>query len=149
MSAGEWSSGREFETARRTVTEADIVSYAGLSNDFNPLHVDEVFAAATAFGRRIAHGQLIASIVTGLRSELDDWPVLSYLGASRRFSAAVGAGDTIHARYRIKSLRATRSKPDRSVATLELTVLNQDGEEVMAGEDVMLLGPPAAGGESD
>lgn len=131
--------GREFRTARRTLTETDIVNYAGLSNDFNPLHVDELFARETQFGRRIAHGQLVASLVTGLRSELDDWPVLSYVGTSRRFTGAVGAGDTLHACYRIDSTRPSRSDPARTIVTLHLSVLNQDGDEVMAGEDVMLL----------
>jgi acyl dehydratase len=131
--------GREFVTARRTLTDADIVTFSGLSNDWNPLHVDEIYARRTQFGRRIAHGQAVASIVTGLRSELDDWPVVSYLGTSRRFTSAVGAGDTVHARYRIKSVRESRSNAARSVVTLDVTVLDQEGAEVMTGEDVMLL----------
>jgi 3-hydroxybutyryl-CoA dehydratase len=130
---------REFATARRTLTETDIVNFAGLSNDWNPLHVDELYARETQFGRRIAHGQAVASIVTGLRSELDDWPVVSYLGTSRRFSSAVGAGDTIHARYRIASVRESRSQPGHLVVTLDIAVLDQDRNEVMAGQDVMLL----------
>jgi acyl dehydratase len=131
--------GRTFLTARRTLTETDIVNFAGLSNDWNPLHVDELYARETEFGRRIAHGQAVASIVTGLRSELDDWPVVSYLGTSRRFTSAVGAGDTIHARYEVASVRASRSNPDRSVVTLDIAVLDQDGTEVMSGQEVMLL----------
>ena len=135
--------GREFETSRRTVTEADIVTFAGLSNDWNPMHVDEEFARETQFGRRIAHGQAVASIVTGLRSELDDWPVVSYLGTSRRFSSPVGAGDSIHARYAIKEVRASESRPGHSVVTLSIAVVDQRGDEVMSGEDVMLLGTDA------
>ena len=131
--------GREFATARRTITETDIVSYAGLSNDFNPLHVDEVFAREAGFGRRIAHGQLIASIVTGLRSELDDWPVISYLGASRRFTGAVGAGDTIHCRYRIAGVRTSKSDARNQVVTLDLSVVDEDGQEVMSGADTLLV----------
>ncbi len=131
--------GREFTTARRTLTEADIVTFPGLSNDWNPLHVDELYARETEFGRRIAHGQTVASIATGLRSELDDWPVMSYLGTSRRFTSDVGAGDTIHARYRIAEVRASKSDPSRNVVTLAVTVLSQDGAEVMSGNDVMLV----------
>lgn len=133
------SVGHRFETARRTITEADIVNFAGLSNDFNPLHVDEPFAAATAFGRRIAHGQMIAAIVTGLRSELDRWPVLAYVGAARDFRGPIGAGDTIHAVYTISASRPTSADPDRGVVTLDLKVLDQDGNEAMTGEDVMLV----------
>jgi acyl dehydratase len=135
----EMSVGHEFETARRTITEADIVNFAGLSNDFNPLHVDEPFAAATDYGRRIAHGQMIAAIVTGLRSELDRWPVLAYLGASRDFRGPIGAGDTIHARYTITGSRPTSSDPTRGVVTLAVSVLDQEGDEAMTGEDVMLV----------
>ncbi len=130
--------GQELVTARRTIAEADIVNYAGLSNDFNPLHVDEEFAREH-FGRRIAHGQMIASIVTGLRSQLDDWPVISYLNTARRFVAPVGAGDTIHCRYTVAGVRSSRSRPTAVVVTLTVTVQNQDGEEVMTGADVMLL----------
>jgi acyl dehydratase len=131
--------GREFVTARRTIAETDIVNYAGLSNDFNPLHVDEVFAREHGFGRRIAHGQLIASIVTGLRSELDDWPVISYLGASRRFTGAVGAGDTISCRYRIASVRTSGSDGRNQIVTLDLSVVDEGGQEVMSGGDTLLV----------
>ena len=131
---------REFDTARRTITDVDIINFAGLSGDFNPLHVDDVFAAESSpFGKRIAHGQLIASIVTGLASPLDDWPVLSYLGASRRFRAPVFAGDTIFARYTVAESRASGSHAGARVVTLGLEVIKQDGEVVMTGEDVMLV----------
>lgn len=141
MEARQIAQGVEFTTARRTVTEADIVNYAGLSGDFNPLHVDAVFARESSpFGERIAHGQLIASIVTGLASELDLWPVISYLGASRSFVAPVAIGDTISARYRVTALRRSRSREGSGVVTLALDVTNQRGETVMTGEDVMLVG---------
>jgi acyl dehydratase len=65
--------------------------------------------------------------------------VLSYLGTSRNFTSAVGAGDTIHARYRIASVRASKSNPARSVVTLDIAVLDQEGAEVMSGQEVMLL----------
>ncbi|MDR7462588.1 MAG: MaoC/PaaZ C-terminal domain-containing protein, partial [Armatimonadota bacterium] len=59
--------GAEFETPGRTVTEADVVNFAGVSGDFNPLHVDATYAAATPFGQRVAHGLLVLSMVSGLR----------------------------------------------------------------------------------
>jgi acyl dehydratase len=134
------SVGTAFDTARRTITDTDIINFAGLSGDFNPLHVDDLFAAeASPFGKRIAHGQLIASIVTGLASPLDDWPVLSYIGAKRRFSAPVFAGDTIHGRYSVSESRPSSSQPGTSVVTLALEVVNQSGEVVMSGDDVMLV----------
>jgi acyl dehydratase len=141
--------GTTFDTARRTITDTDIINFAGLSGDFNPLHIDDVFAAEVSpFGKRIAHGQLIASIVTGLASPLDDWPVLSYIGATRRFSAPVFAGDTIHGRYAVSESRASRSQPGTSVVTLALEVVNQSGEVVMSGDDVMLVADEALGTEA-
>lgn len=131
--------GYSFRTARRTLTEADIVNFAGLSNDFNPLHIDQQFAVAGPFGRRVAHGQLTASIVTGLRSELDDWPLLGYMGTSRRFKNPVGAGDTFHGVYTVKESRPTSANPNKLVVTLEIVVLDQDHNEVMSGEDVVLV----------
>jgi len=131
--------GYTFTTAKRTLTEADIVNYAGLSNDWDPLHIDETFAATGPFGRRVAHGQLTASIVTGLRSELDEWPLLSFLGSSRRFSSPVGPGDTFHCVYTVKEIRPTSKNPDRLVVTLGLVVLDQNENEVMSGEDVVLV----------
>ena len=139
--------GYSFPTARRTLTEADIVNFAGLSNDWDPLHIDQPFAEAGPFGRRIAHGQLTASIVTGLRSELDDWPLVSYLGTSRRFSSPVGAGDTIHGVYTVSEVRPTSNDPEKLVVTLGVAVIDQHGNEVMAGEDVVLVDAKEATGD--
>ncbi len=131
--------GYTFKTASRTLTEADIVNFAGLSNDWDPLHIDQTFAETGPFGRRIAHGQLTASIVTGLGSELDTWPLLGYMGTARRFSSPVGAGDTIHGVYTVKDARPTSANPDKLVITLGVEVIDQLGNEVMTGEDVVLV----------
>jgi 3-hydroxybutyryl-CoA dehydratase len=135
--------GDSFDTELRTITDTDIINFAGLSGDFNALHVNDLFAARSSpFGKRIAHGQLIASIVTGLGSQLDEWPILSYIGASRRFTAAVMAGDTIFGRYTISECRASRSKPGKSIVKLALDVINQDDTIVISGEDTMLVIDP-------
>jgi len=129
-------------TARRTITDTDIISFAGLSGDFNALHVDDLFAKEVSpSGTRIAHGQLIGSVVTGLRSRLDDWPILSYLGAKRSFLSPVLAGDTIHGRYEVTECRPSKSRADRAIVILSVEVLNQNGDRVMSGTDTMLLGP--------
>src|SRR6266540_4294327 len=66
----EWEVGAEFTTAARTVTETDIVVYAGLSGDYNPLHVNEEYSKTTEFGGRIAHGPLVYGIAAGLLFQL-------------------------------------------------------------------------------
>lgn len=138
-------SGLEGVTRRRTITEADITSFCGISGDFNPLHTDDLFVLQeTPFRARIAHGLLGLSISSGLRSDLDDWKVLAYLEVQRRFVAPIYAGDTIHARWTVESLRRSRSRPDAGVVTLSVEVRNQEGETLQKGKDVVLVGARSA-----
>jgi acyl dehydratase len=141
--------GHEFVTARRTITEADIVAFCGVSGDFNALHTDELFVREeTPFRTRIAHGLLVLSISSGLRSEGDDWLVIAYLEEQRRFVAPTYAGDTIHARCRVESSRRSRSRPDTGIVTLSVEVVNQDGEVVQTGTDVLMVAARTPAGES-
>lgn len=133
--------GRSWESARRTVTEADIVNFCGLSGDFNALHTDDRFIREeTPFRERIAHGLLVLSIASGLRSEADAWHTIAYLEEQRRFVAPTYAGDTISAFWRVESTRRSRSQPDRGIVTLSVEVRNQDGDVVQTGTDVLLVG---------
>jgi acyl dehydratase len=133
--------GFRFETQRRTITEADLVAFAGVSGDFNPLHTDAVFAADTIYGERIAHGALVLSLATGLRQRvgLFDGTLMGLLEIrSWRFIAPVLIGDTIHVVTEVTELRPT-SKPDRGVMAQRVEVINQDGATVQEGELVALL----------
>ena len=133
--------GVRFETPGRTVTEADLVAFAGVSGDFNPLHTDAVFAAGTMYGERIAHGALVLSLATGLRQRagLFDGTLMGLLEIrSWRFIAPVRIGDTIRVVCEIIELRET-SKPDRGVMVQRVDVLNQHDAVVDTGELVMLL----------
>lgn len=141
--------GQEGTSARRTVTEADVMAFCGVSGDFNPLHTDELFIREeTPFRGRIAHGLLVLAISSGLRSEADDWLVIAYLEAQRRFLAPTYPGDTIEARWRVESVRRSRSRPETGVVTLSVEVVNQDGEVVQAGTDVLLVGARTEGEEA-
>ena len=133
--------GFRFETAARTVTEADLVLFAGLSGDFNPLHSDAVFAEASIYGERIAQGVLTLALTTGLRQRtgLFDGTLMGLLEVrSWRFLKPVVIGDTIRAVNEVIELRET-SRPDRGVMTQRVDVLNQRGETVQQGELVALL----------
>jgi acyl dehydratase len=133
--------GFRFETPRRTVTEADLVAFAGVSGDFNPLHTDARSAAQSIYGERIAHGALVLSIATGLRQRtgLFDGTLMGLLEIrSWRFRAPVRIGDTIRVVNEITELRET-SKDDRGVMVQRIDVLNQDDVVVAGGEFVMLL----------
>lgn len=137
----EWEVGAEFESPARTVTEADITLFAGLSGDYNPLHVNEEYCRQTVFGGRIAHGPLVYAIAAGLLFQLHlyDDTLIAFLGFEHlRFTKPVKPGDTIHAWIKVLEKRET-SRPDRGVMKRELRVVNQRGEVVQEGIQTFLL----------
>ncbi|MBE2278112.1 MAG: MaoC family dehydratase N-terminal domain-containing protein [Rhodobacteraceae bacterium] len=131
--------GAEYPSSRVTVTESHIVTFAGLTGDFNPLHMDEIAAQENGFGRRIAHGMLGHSLSTGLRSGIDDWAIMAFLQTSRSFAAPILIGDTVRYRATILEKRPSGSKPDRGVVRVGIELLKQDGSVVQKGEDVFLV----------
>lgn len=133
----------------RTITEADIVMFAGLSGDYNALHTDEVFAAEGRFGQRIAHGLLGTVIASGLftRTELCVSlapSLIALLGVDAKFKAPVFIGDTLRVRATVTDLQV-RSSGKHGTVTLERSVTNQRDEEVQQIVTVMLVArrPPA------
>ena len=137
----EWEVGAEFESPARTVTEADIVAFAGLSGDYNPLHVNEEYCKTTIFGGRIAHGPLVYAIAAGLLFQLHlyDDTLIAFLGFENlKFTKPVKPGDTIRARIKVLEKRAS-SNADRGVMKRQLQVLNQRGEVVQEGIQAFLL----------
>jgi acyl dehydratase len=133
------SVGDTFTTAARTVTETDIVSFAGLSGDFNPLHMDHEWAQRGPFGRPIAHGLLSLAISSGLNSRVDDLALLAFLEETRKFKSPVFTGDTIRCIYTVTEVIPSSSKPDRGVVKMDVRLDNQRGESVQIGEDVLLV----------
>ena len=100
----EWKIGAEFQTASRTITEADVVNFAGISGAYNPLHIDEEFCKQTQFGTRIAHGPLVYSIAAGLLYQLHlyDHTHIAFLGFdSLKFTLPVKIGDTVRVRVEV------------------------------------------------
>jgi acyl dehydratase len=136
----EFTPGRAWTTPGRTITEADVIGFAGLTGDYNPLHVDEVFAANTSFGGRIAHGPMGIGIAFGLAARLDliDGTVVALLGVQWDFHAPVRAGDTIHAAVTVQDARPTR-RPDQGIVTLAFTILKQSGATVQEGTAKLLM----------
>lgn len=137
----EWEVGREFKSAARTVTEADLVIYSGLSGDYNPLHTDEEFCKSTDFGTRIAHGPLVYAIAAGLifQMHLYDDTLIAFLGFENlKFTKPTKPGDTIHARLKVLERRDT-SKPDRGLMKRSLQVVNQRGDVVLDAVQTFLL----------
>jgi acyl dehydratase len=132
--------GREYVTRSRTITEADVVAFAGLSGDFNPLHTDEEFAKKTMFGTRIAHGLLGLSIASGLINQMGiaEGTVMAFLGMTWSFKGALKFGDTITVRQRVADRRET-SKQDRGILRMAISVFNQHGEVVQEGEHTLMI----------
>ena len=119
----------------RTVTEADIVSFAGLSGDYNQLHVDEQFARQTVHGGRIAHGLLVLSILSGLSTRTPLMQglgptIVGLVGLQCRFKQATKIGDTVHVRLTVAELKPT-SKGGRGIVVLNRDAINQQGEVVL------------------
>jgi 3-hydroxybutyryl-CoA dehydratase len=118
----------------RTITEADVIGFAGLSGDFNPLHIDAQHAAKTPYGRRIAHGLLGTSVAAGLFTWTDmsrslQSSLIAMLGVEARYLAPLFPGDTVSVTATVKDVRET-SKADRVVITIERALINQDGTRV-------------------
>jgi len=126
-------------TRTRTITEADIVAFAGLSGDFHELHLSEEFARRGPFGRRIAHGALIFSISTGLTIQMgDNENIIAFYGVDKlRFTHPTFIGDTISVTKRVIELG---SKDDqRGVVAFETIVLNQHDQPVIVYQDRVLV----------
>ena len=137
----DWELGKSFISSARTVTETDIVMFAGISGDYNPLHINEEHCKKTQFGTRIAHGPLVYAIAAGLLFQLHlyDDTLIAFLGFENlRFTKPVKIGDTIHAKVTVTELTET-SKADRGVMKRLLQVINQNGDLVQEGVQAFLL----------
>jgi acyl dehydratase len=139
--------GQRFVSAARTVTESDVVAFAGLSGDFNPIHTDVEFAKGSVYGQRVVFGLLGLSIATGLLDRLGVFSgsAIAMLGINDwRFTAPVFIGDTLHLELTILSVRPSASKPDRGIVERQFELHNQHGVVVQTGRiDVLVRRRPA------
>jgi 3-hydroxybutyryl-CoA dehydratase len=136
----EFEVGIEVVSPGRTITEADVVAFAGLSGDFNQLHTDEEFAKGLMFGQRIAHGMLVLSIATGLAARLGfiEGTALAFRELTWKFSQPVFFGDTVHITARCQE---TKPMPrlGGGVVIFDVRVINQDGKTVQRGNWQLLM----------
>lgn len=135
--------GETYTSTARTVTEADVVNFAGLSGDFHPLHMDASYAAAAPFGQRIAHGMLVVSMSAGLVVKLPlmralETTTLALVGMECRFLQPTFIGDTIHAVIEVVGKTESR-KSDRGRVELRRSIVNQNGQVVIEGVWTLLL----------
>jgi 3-hydroxybutyryl-CoA dehydratase len=131
--------GQEWESAGRTVTNADIVNFAGVSGDFNPIHMDHEFAKTTPFRAPIAHGMLVWSMATGLGVYAPQMRTLAFMSVKElNFREPVFIGDTIRVWCKVLA-KEERSRGRRGVVTWERKILNQKGKIVQEAITVTLV----------
>ncbi len=116
----------------KTITEVQIADYARLSGDTNPVHLDADYAATSVFGERIAHGMLVAGLISAVLGNQLPGPNSIYLGQDLKFRAPVKIGDTVQA-----VVTVTEKRDDKRIIELETTVSNQRGEIVIDGTAVV------------
>lgn len=129
----EFRPGQKASVAK-TISEADVYAFAGMTGDFNPLHVDAEFARKSRFGERIAHGMLTAGLISTVLGMKLPGPGAIYLGQTLKFLKPVRFGDTITAEAEVVSYRS-----DKRILTLRTKCANQRGEQVLEGEATVLV----------
>ncbi len=132
LTIGELEVGQAAEFTK-TVSESDVYGFAGITGDFNPVHVDAVAAAQSRFGQRIAHGILTAAFISTVIGMKLPGPGVIYVSQSLRFTAPVMFGDTVTARAEVTALDREKNR-----VTLATRCVNQDGKVVAEGESVVM-----------
>jgi len=121
-------------TRAKTISAEDVETFARITDDHNPVHLDDAYAGNTRFGKRIAHGMLTASLISALLANDLPGPGCVYMSQSLKFKAPVYLGETVTAVVEVTAFR-----PDRKIATLSTNCYNQDGKLVIEGEAVVLV----------
>ena len=129
--------GERYDSAL-TLTETHIVLGAGLFGDFNPLHIDQSFAADSRYGSRIAHGYLTSNVMAAQLGMIFHGTAIAYLEHACRFTAPVRAGDTLATAWTIAALDA-KPKHAGGIVTLTGTCTNQDGVQVAVADAKILV----------
>ncbi|HBE84153.1 MAG TPA: MaoC family dehydratase [Pyrinomonadaceae bacterium] len=118
----------------RDVTEELVRKFAEISGDFNPIHLDEEFAAKTRFGRRIAHGMLTGAFISAVLGQEFAERKIVYLSQTMRFVAPVFVGDSVTVTSTVSHIR-----DDKGIVTLQTICTNQNAQEVVTGESMVMV----------
>jgi acyl dehydratase len=135
--------GMSFRSPGRTITDADLVSFSGLTGDYSELHTSDVYAKSSQFGRRVAHGMLGLAYAHGLMwartGELRE-TAIAFLGINDwKFVGPIFVGDTMFVNYRIAELRDSKSKPTQAIAIFDVEVVTHDDRVVQRGRKALLV----------
>jgi acyl dehydratase len=138
----EWELGEVFVTEGRTITESDVMAFAGLTGDYHQNHTNTEYMKNSQFGQRIAHGLLGLSFSHGLlfRLNIITDNSIALLGVEDwKFLKPVYFGDTIHAKLTVKEIRFSKTKADRGILKLLFEIINQRGEVCQSGTKVFMM----------
>ena len=132
--------GREYTSQGRTITDADMVNFAGVSGDFNPLHTDEEFGKANQFGKRIAHGALGFIISTGLNNQMGiaEGTTIAFIECTVKYTAPLLIGDTVHIVV-IPTEVIHSSKPGKGILKQLVKLVNQDERVIMESNQTLMV----------
>ena len=137
---GDYEIGREYTSQGRTITEADVVNFAGVSGDFNPLHTDEEFGKANQFGKRIAHGALGFIISNGLNNQMGiaEGTTIAFIECTVKYTAPLLIGDTVHIVV-IPTEVIHSSKPGKGILKQLVKLVNQDERVIMESNQTLMV----------
>jgi acyl dehydratase len=131
--------GESWTSPGRTVTEVDIVNFAGLSGDFNPMHINHEFARSSPFGKPIAHGLLGMALTSGLTINSPPMRTLAFIGIRDwQFLEPIYIGDTVHVRSTLIA-KEVRARGRRALLTWQREVIKQDGKVAQHGVTMTLV----------
>ena len=132
--------GREYTSQGRTITDADVVNFAGVSGDFNPLHTDEEFGKANQFGKRIAHGALGFIISNGLNNQMGiaEGTTIAFIECTVKYTAPLLIGDTVHIVV-IPTEVIHSSKPGKGILKQLVKLVNQDERVIMESNQTLMV----------
>ncbi len=122
------------DTFTKTITEADVTTFAELVGDVNPIHVDAEYARKSRFGQRVAHGMFTGGLISAVLGNKLPGPGAIYLSQQLEFLAPVYIGDSITA-----AVEVTEWRPEKRIVTLKTDAYNQDGKQVVTGKAVLLV----------
>jgi len=123
----------ESASLSKTIAESDVYLFAGITGDFNPMHVNQPYAEKTHFGGRIAHGILSAGLISAALATYLPGPGGIYLSQDLKFLAPVRIGDTVTATVTVKELNVERNR-----AVLDTVCVNQDGVTLISGQALVM-----------
>ena len=143
---GEWEIGQEFITGARTVTETDIVNFAGLSGDWSATHTNDVYGKSTLYGSRIAYGNVTFLVMLGLMGQtlMFDGTAQALLDFKISYQEPVRFQDTLWVKFSAVEKRESKSRPDMGIVTFHSVVSNQNDEQVAEARLVFMIGKEKA-----